>query len=80
MITELTSHNSTVNKGKVWCETCPKTILIEEADGFSDLDQDALTFLMSTAERHERLHPKHKITLTIYERAPTNDEIRSGVA
>lgn len=52
---------------KVWCETCPKTLDI--GDSHEDkIGEDAITLLMATASRHERLHPKHNITLFLYEK------------
>lgn len=81
MITEIVSHNSQINYGKVWCETCGKTIHKEDADnsGMEELGQLAINMLNGMASRHERLHPKHNITVTIYERVPTLKEIREGV-
>lgn len=77
MITEIKNTNSQINSGKVWCESCPKTLAIEEADdyGMEALDQSAIDFLLGVAEHHEHLHPKHKITVTVYERVPTLEEI-----
>lgn len=80
MITEIKSHNSQINYGKTWCDTCPKTLAIEEADdyGMEALDQSAIDFLLGVAAHHERKHPKHNITVTVYERVPTIQELKSG--
>ena len=63
--------------GKVWCATCPKTLEKIEGEDYSTeaLDQAAIDFLLGVAEHHEHLHPKHKITVTVYERVPTLEEI-----
>jgi len=77
MITEIKSHNSQINYGKTWCETCAKTLLIEESDdyGMEALEQSAIDMLLGIANYHERKHPKHSITVTVYERVPTLEEI-----
>lgn len=75
MITEIKSYNSQTNYGKLWCETCGKTLEKEEAEGLETLEQSAVDYLIGMAERHEHLHPKHSLVVTIYERVPTLEEI-----
>lgn len=52
---------------KVWCETCPKTLDLQDTNK-DKMDEDAIILLMATASRHERLHPKHNLLVTIYEK------------
>lgn len=56
--------------GKVWCATCPKTLETTEGEeyGYAALDQSAVNYLIYLAEHHERLHPTHNLTVTVYER------------
>lgn len=55
--------------GKVRCETCPKTLHLEDTNE-DQIGEEAIQFLMATASRHERLHPTHKLEVSIYERTP----------
>lgn len=72
MITELKVYGSQENYGKVWCKTCPKTLLEEHAEdyGMEALEQAAVDALLGMAAYHERLHKTHDITVTVYERTP----------
>lgn len=78
MITELKSQNSLTNRGKTWCEDCPKTLAVEEAGdhGMAELEQSVIDYLLGLAEHHEHHHPTHNIFVTIYERVPSIQEIK----
>lgn len=76
MIIEARGRNSQINFGKAWCESCSKTLRIEEAVGFEALEQSAIDLLLGIAAQHEQKHPKHKIYVTIYDRVPTIQELR----
>lgn len=52
---------------KIWCETCPKTIDMADTNK-NQVGEEAITLLLATASKHERLHPKHNIYVKIYEK------------
>lgn len=53
--------------GKTRCETCPKTLHLEDTNE-DKISEEAVQFLMATAARHERFHPTHNLQIIIYER------------
>lgn len=57
---------------KVWCETCPKTLEIGDTNE-DVIGDDAITLLMATASRHERLHPTHNLFLLINNKKLPNE-------
>lgn len=70
---KIEQHKGMKAYGKARCETCPKTLHLEDTN-LDEVGQEAIDFLMATASRHERLHPTHSIDIVIYSRE--NDKIQ----
>lgn len=77
MITQEKIVNARRNGGSVHCGTCWRMVKREEG-GTEPMTQEAIDLLLSTATHHEQHHPKHSLTVTIYERTPSNEELRAG--
>ena len=56
---------STLKKGKVHCETCPK-ILSDLPLPDEPIGQEIINVLTAVAENHQRHHPKHVLAVYIY--------------
>ena len=65
MITVLEMDGAT-NKGTVGCREHMK--LLKIIDSQDPLGDEAMELLMSTAVRHEQLHPQHVLTVTVYKK------------
>ena len=72
-----TVENSKTSKIKVHCQECAKTLWLEDY-GIEPLAPGIIELMMSRTTQHVQRHPKHHPTIMIYNRLPTNEEIRRG--
>lgn len=70
-------ENSKVNKVKVHCGECSKTLWLEDY-GLEDFVPGIIDLMESRAIQHVNRHPKHHPTVMIYKRLPTNKELRES--
>ncbi len=71
MITVL-EMDSIYNKGTLGCRECMR--LLEKTDSLPEpLAKPMIDFLVAKGEEHQRRHPKHVLTVTVYKKP---DKIR----